>query len=374
MNVILAGDVMLGRGVDQALEQSCSPEIREPYVTDAREYLTLAEARNGELDTPLAARELWGDALERIRLIDPDHLIVNLENAVTFSDSFYPEKGIHYRAHPENLEVLAAAGVDGAIVANNHVLDFDRRGLEDTLAALQVKGIVPIGAGKGVEDARRITVLSRRRGPENGNPGDESAGAVPADGRVAVGAVCFPDSGVPLLWDAGPSTPGVSLLHRPSAAVADEVSERFRYIPEEIPRILSVHWGANWGYEVPKEHREFARALLSGGEVDLLFGHSSHHPKAVERRDGAAAFYGAGDLINDYEGIRGHEGFNPDLGLLYSVQLSGRSIDRLEAFPYRRRRLRLESVGEEESRFLASVLSGEFGASVDLNSDGTLLI
>lgn len=34
-------------------------------------------------------------------------------------------------------------------------------------------------------------------------------------------------------------------------------------LPTHRPR--TVHWGSNWGYDVPKEHRRFAHALIDEG-------------------------------------------------------------------------------------------------------------
>ena len=84
--------------------------------------------------------------------------------------------------------------------------------------------------------------------------------------------------------------------------------------------VVSVHWGSNWGYDVPDAHVEFAHRLVDGG-VDVVFGHSSHHPRPVEIYRGHPILYGCGDLINDYEGIGGHERFRDDLRLLYLVTL-----------------------------------------------------
>ena len=47
--IFLAGDVMLGRGIDQILAHSCHPNLYEGYVKDARDYVTLAVNRNGDL-------------------------------------------------------------------------------------------------------------------------------------------------------------------------------------------------------------------------------------------------------------------------------------------------------------------------------------
>ena len=43
MRLFLCGDVMTGRGIDQALPHSVDPVLYELYVRDARDYVALAE-------------------------------------------------------------------------------------------------------------------------------------------------------------------------------------------------------------------------------------------------------------------------------------------------------------------------------------------
>ena len=45
--LMLAGDVMLGRGIDQILRRSVDPVIYESYMHSARGYVELAEEKNG---------------------------------------------------------------------------------------------------------------------------------------------------------------------------------------------------------------------------------------------------------------------------------------------------------------------------------------
>ena len=57
----------------------------------------------------------------------------------------------------------------------------------------------------------------------------------------------------------------------------------------------------------------FAHRLIDGG-VDLVHGHSSHHPRPIEVFRGKLVLYGCGDCINDYEGISGHQSTAPICG------------------------------------------------------------
>src|SRR6059036_345163 len=114
---------------------------------------------------------------------------------------------------------------------------------------------------------------------------------------------------------------GVDLLPGLSRQVADEISGRVRAHrqPGDIA-VISLHWGSNWGYDVGREQVAFAHRLIEGG-VDLVHGHSSHHPRPVEVYRGKLILYGCGDFIDDYEGIAGHEKYRDDLRPLYLASL-----------------------------------------------------
>jgi hypothetical protein len=51
--------------------------------------------------------------------------------------------------------------------------------------------------------------------------------------------------------------------------------------------VVTIHWGANWGYGVPADQVRFAHRLIDGG-ISLIHGHSSHHPRRVEVYRGQA--------------------------------------------------------------------------------------
>ena len=65
----------------------------------------------------------------------------------------------------------------------------------------------------------------------------------------------------------------------------------------------------------------FAHWLVDGG-VDIVHGHSSHHPRPIEVYRDRLILYGCGDFIDDYEGIEGYEQYRDDLVLMYFATLS----------------------------------------------------
>lgn len=358
ITLCLAGDVMLGRGIDQVMPQPSEPMLHEPAVHDARTYVKLAELESGPIPRPVPPAYVWGDALAVMAATRPDLRIVNLETAITTSDDWQP-KGINYRMHPANIAVLTAAGIDVALLANNHVLDWGRAGLLETLRRLEEVGIATAGAGHDLAGARAPAICE-----------------LGAKGRVVAWAMGDGSSGIPASWAAAPGSPGVNYLPdlgAPTAArVAGMIAAGRR--PGDVT-IASIHWGGNWGYQVPETQRAFARTLIEAGGVDLVFGHSSHHPKGIERHRGRPIVFGAGDLLNDYEGIGGQTAFRPELVCLYFATFHpGTSLPpRLRLVPFRLRRFRLERPDAADAAWLEQRLDdamAPFGLGLRDAADG----
>src|SRR5262249_6437801 len=139
--------------------------------------------------------------------------------------------------------------------------------------------------------------------------------------RLLIFALGSTSSGIPREWAATETRPGVNLLENLSEKAAHEVVREVYKIkrPGDVA-VVSIHWGDNCGYDVSSTQTEFAHRLIDGG-VDLIYGHSSHHPKAIEVYRDRLILYGCGDFLTDYEGISGYEDYRSDLGLMYLVRL-----------------------------------------------------
>lgn len=341
VRLFLCGDVMLGRGIDQILPHPGDPPLQESYIRDARDYVTLAERTNGPIPRPVDPGWPWGQALHTLDDAAPDVRVINLENAVTRSNAFWPGKGIHYRMSPDNLGCLSVARPDVCVLANNHVLDFGPSGLQETLGVLSDGGLRTAGAGHDLEAARRPAAVP-----------------VEAGGRVLVFALGAASSGVPASWAATDGQAGVDFLRAPvpqaAAEVVDRVQQHAR--PGDLV-VVSVHWGSNWGYAIAKDQRAFAHALIDGG-VDVVYGHSSHHPRPIEIHRGRLILYGCGDFINDYEGIGGHEQYRDDLRLLYLASLDDHTgaLTDLRILPMQVRRMRLDVASSDDCAWLQDTL------------------
>lgn len=339
VRLFLAGDVMTGRGIDQILPHPGDPVLYERWMKSAVDYVTLAERASGPIPRPVGFDYIWGDALEAWRVRAPDLRLVNLETSVTVADRPAP-KGINYRMTPANAPCLTAAAFDGVSLANNHVLDWGRAGLLETLDTLAALGIRTAGAGRDLDEARAPATFELGGG-----------------GRVLLFALAARSSGVASDWGAARGRPGVNLveLTPEAAAEAGALIRQTRRAGDLV--VVSIHWGPNWGWEVPPAQREFARALIDAG-ASIVHGHSSHHAKGLELYRDGLILYGAGDFLNDYEGISGQEAYRADLAVMWFVDLHRGSgaLAGLELVPLHIRRMRLTRAAPEDVRWLQSAL------------------
>jgi poly-gamma-glutamate capsule biosynthesis protein CapA/YwtB (metallophosphatase superfamily) len=311
----LTGDVMLGRGVNEAL-RAARPE------------------------------QPWGDTLPLF--LSADLRVINLECAITEHKRPWSRtpKVFHFRADPPAVEVLRAARVDACSLANNHTLDFGEQGLLDTLAHLEAAGIRYAGAGRDPEEAARPVLL---------------------EGGVAL--VAFTDNEPP--FAAGPDKPGTNYLPvSTEPAVLRRVEETIAAAREAGAEtvVFSNHWGPNMVRRPPDAFRRFARAVVDLG-ADVYYGHSAHVFQGVEVYRGKPILYDTGDFIDDYA-------VDPDLrndrSLLFGVSVEGGELRRLELFPvvlpYARVVL---AEGAEREAILDRMarLSGEMGTTFDRHED-----
>lgn len=338
--LFLCGDLMLGRGVDQIMASPSDPRLYESYMTSALGYVQLAEAVSGPIPRAVAPHYVWGDLLTDLEAMAPSARVANLETSITTAASPYP-KGINYRMHPGNSACLAAARLDCCTLANNHVLDWGVAGLEETLAVLDMTGIAATGAGRTPAKAARPAAV-----------------ALPDGRRLLVYGVGSACSGIPPDWAVSARRPGIALLPDLSPRTADALARRVlaeRRSGDIV--VISIHWGSNWGFDIPDIQRQFARRLIDAGACDVLHGHSSHHPRGIEIYARRLILYGCGDLLNDYEGIAGHEEFRGDHVLAYlpGVEEDG-ALASLVLLAYRIRRFRLERADAEATAWLCGTV------------------
>jgi poly-gamma-glutamate capsule biosynthesis protein CapA/YwtB (metallophosphatase superfamily) len=326
ITLALMGDVMLGRRVAEALNYHMRPE------------------------------EPWGDV--RPLLDAADLRIINLECAITDNEQPWTRtpKVFHFRTPPTAIETLRTARIDACSLANNHTLDFEERGLLDTLEHLDAAGIRHAGAGRNQEEAVDPAIL-----------------IVPADHTHRVGLLAFTDNEPP--FAAGTDRPGTNYL---LVSLRPEVLRRVERAVAAVREVgvdtvlFSNHWGPNM-VQRPKEiFRRFARAVIDLG-VDIYYGHSAHVFQGVEIYHGKPILYDTGDFIDDYAVNRE---LRNDWSFFFRVSVEEGRIERLDLIPVKLSYARVDlATGGERESILNRMerLSAEMG-TVFARREGSLVL
>ena len=316
LKLLLVGDVMLGRLVNQQL-QNVSPEYP------------------------------WGDTLPLLR--EADWRACNLECVISDLGSPWSAtpKAFHFRSDKKNVAVLDAAGIHAVSLANNHTLDFGAPAMLDMLRTLDAAGIACSGAGAHLVAAANPAITTVR--------------------GLRIALISFTDNEPP--WEATPGSAGVFYvpvdIYDPRSS---KLFELVRFTRQRVDLlIVAAHWGGNWGYLPPGSHLEFGRALIRAG-ADVVFGHSAHVFRGIEIVQSHPIVYSAGNFIDDYA-VDPNE--RNDQSFIFVLEMRDRSLERLRLYPTVIRNLQAQRASAADARQIASTmvkLCSQFNTGVFWNS------
>jgi len=288
--VAFGGDVMLGRGVAQAIDENW-----EAVFADIAQWLEGADVAFANLESPL-------------------------------TNASQVRRGHDLRADPQAVAALAEAGFDVVSVANNHAWDAGGQGLWETAQTLCRAGIVPAGEPReavvinGVTECRGKTVEGLRL-----LAFDDSTASL--DVEAAADSVAYAAEGagpvvVSIHWggeyQADPSSRQEMVAAALSAAGATIIIGHGPHVLQPIewvgdtlvayslgnllfdqPYPVDCRWGAILNVELRGKRVTYAEVIptvVDKGRVWLADGHTRHF---VTNRLGLGQSYGKGDDWQD---------------------------------------------------------------------------
>jgi len=204
----------------------------------------------------------------------------NLECAISERGTRLPEKGIWFRAKPAVAGELKNCGFDVLSIANNHSLDYGIEAFLDTKQYLLQAGIIPVGGGANLDEAREAQILE-----VNG---------------IKIEFLAYTDMAdiiwshrYPMMLKATETKPGVAPFE-PENILLDikDLSERVDLV------VISLHWGTEYSHRPTQAQRQLARRFVDAG-ADIILGHHPHVVQGVEVYKQGIIAYSTGNFIFD---------------------------------------------------------------------------
>jgi len=230
-----------------------------------------------------------------------DLFIANIECPLTDSDDPAWKHFTTLKGPRQGGRVLRRLGIDIGSLANNHIADYGRTGLNDTIDVLKEHGITPAGAGITPDEAAKPVIKSVR------------------DMTVAVVTAAQPE-----ISAAKRGKWGASVLNE------SEIIEQIQDLKQSVNIIIVyLHFGVEWfNYPTPRQVK-MCRAMIDAG-AKLVIGHHPHVPQGFEYYNGGFIAYSLGNFIFDM--AAGPQQFSR-LGLVIEAEFDKDSLSRVDIIP-----------------------------------------
>lgn len=253
--------------------------------------------------------QVFGDTLSVLQ--KQDLLVGNLEGPLT-SRGTPLDKTYTFRFPPRVLEALKKAGFRYLSLTNNHVVDYGKEGLLDTLQAFGTFGMGTSGIGSSLEEARRPWKFL--------SPGGRpvyilSMGAYPPEKSGFDGSKEA---------SAGIDRPGILW------ASEENLESLKKSYPTGGMNILMVHGGYEWQSTPHRGQVDLYRGFIDRG-VDIVFGSHPHVVQGMEVYRGKLIFYSLGNFL--FPGM--DETLGGEESVIVSCGVYRGKVRYLEVYPVR---------------------------------------
>ncbi|MCX7745520.1 MAG: CapA family protein [Clostridia bacterium] len=263
LRITAVGDILLGRGVGGRLQKDKKGYIY-PFEKVVH-YLKEGDIVFGNLEEPITSSQ---------------HGLLGIREGGKYvlKNEVEAFNGIKY------------AGFNLLNLANNHILDYYDIGLNDTIRILDQNQIAHSGAGKDLEEARKLAIIEKK--------------------GVKVGMLSYTDMSE-VLYKGNPP-----IRFRAEKDRYGVAPRNYDYIREDIEKakgqvdllIISLHWGKEESFDVLPEQVEMSHKLLDQG-ADIILGHHPHQFQGIEIYKGKPIIYSLGNFIFDQNDPENQEAF-----------------------------------------------------------------
>ncbi len=340
-----AADIPAEETVDEdAIPEEWDEETAFTYTLCFTGDINLAEGQYTTAALDASGLDGCVSAALREYMTGADLLCINNEFTYTTSSTPLANKQYTFRANPSRVDVMKQLGVDIAILANNHVFDYQEEGLLDTLNTLEEAGIVTIGAGENLEEASAIYYAEL----------EQCTIAYIAASRVEWSAQTQP---------ASSERPGVFY----TAYDTDLLYQRVAEAREQADFVVvCMHWGVEGTSELEEYQVEVGQGLVEAG-ASVVIGDHPHQLQGIAFVEDVPVFYSLGNYWFSRK-----EAYTMLLNVIISGDKYGVREVSYQVVPARQtseaKVVWLEDAQEQQAVF--DYLTAMPGSNISIDSDG----
>lgn len=219
--------------------------------------------------------EYRGERIFDVSILDlfrsADYRIVNLEAPITNVDNSKKiiKTGPHLRMSSDTIiPLLKELKINAVTMANNHIMDYGKEGLLDTLKVLDFQNIKHLGAGENLNAASNILTLFKN------------------NKKIAVLNFCESE------WS-------IAKVDFPGANPLDIIDNSKKIIEAKKTHdlvIVIIHGGHEY-YHLPSPRMKNQYRFYAEQGADIVVGHHTHCIGGYENHQGIPIVYSLGNLL-----------------------------------------------------------------------------
>ncbi len=266
---LFVGDIMLSRGVAYQIEKNNN--LNYPFL-NVSDFLKGGDFVFGNLEAPIinGPKIKAGEMIFRVD-----------ENLVPILKDY-------------NFSIFS--------LANNHILNFGEKGLENTFHLLDQAGIQYVGAGKNFSEAHQAKIIEKN--------------------NIKFAFLAYVDKALAYPSAMASDHPGLSIMDEGQVTLDVQQAKKLADFV-----IVSTHSGNEYQTEPTRNQINFAHAAIDAG-ADLVIGHHPHVIQPIEKYKNGYIFYSLGNFIFDQMWSQATQE-----GIALRIIFSPRSIKTIQIYP-----------------------------------------
>lgn len=223
----------------------------------------------------MLGRNTENDAFEYVDLLtnSTDISFGNLEYAITNSNIRDDITKLSLKSSCSATREISEAGFDIVSLANNHIMDFGERGLNDTIDCIKSLNLSYVGAGKNSYDAKEMKIITVK--------------------GLKIGFLAYTARLYPSLNNSAKSNrSGVAYTSKNINHEIMNAKKKVDFL------IVSTHWGKEYGLSPSEFQMDENMEIIDNG-ADLVIGTHPHVIQPIERYKDKYIFYSLGNFVFD---------------------------------------------------------------------------